>query len=49
MPNNDEQKPRKTWLMIKRAPQVLKNNFMTKDDKKFMTSDNQEFLVKEVE
>ena len=51
MPNNNEDpKPvRKTWLMIKRAPQVLRNNFITKDGKKFITSDNQEFLVKEVE
>lgn len=46
--NNEDPKPvRKTWMMIKKAPLVIKNWFLTKDNKKFMTADNQEFLIKE--
>lgn len=47
--NNENDKPviRKTWLMIKKAPVVVKNLFMTKDNKRFITADGHEFLVKE--
>lgn len=45
--NNDEPIVRKTWLMIKKAPSIIKNWFLTKDNKKFMTADGHEFLVKE--
>lgn len=46
--NNEDPKPvRKTWIMLKKAPEIVKNVFMTKDNKKFMTSDGHEFLVKE--
>lgn len=46
--NNEDPKPvRKTWIMLKKAPVITKNLFITKDNKKFMTSDGHEFLVKE--
>jgi hypothetical protein len=46
--NNEDPKPvRKTWIMLKKAPVIAKNLFITKDNKKFMTSDGHEFLVKE--
>ena len=47
--NENDRPERKTWRMIRKAPVVLKNLFMTKDNKKFMTVDGHEFLVKENE
>ena len=36
--NNEDPKPvRKTWMMIKKAPLVIKNWFLTKDNKKSLT------------
>lgn len=47
MPNNDE-KPRKTWIMIRRAKPLQPGlKFYTKDKQQFMTADGQEFLVRE--
>lgn len=47
MSENNQQPERKTWIMLRRAPVVLKNLFMTKDNKKFITVDGHEFLIKE--
>lgn len=43
-----EEKPHRVWRMYRRAKTIIKNWFLTVDNKKLITADGKEFLVKEV-